>query len=161
MNTLLLSTNTTNCTTKNLKMMSAVIIMTAVFVFGNMVSFAQTNEEAPVSIPVNGKLMTVKEAQSKQSTVKTESKPALVTESKSTVASRSNRASSVTKFAEVKPYDKSTVVNDVTQKEVIYPEIPGFTATGNYDADAKAFEVAKSNLYQNNRAEYNKYFSEK
>lgn len=41
MNTLLLTTNTTNCTTKNLKMMAAVICMTAVFVFANIGVYAQ------------------------------------------------------------------------------------------------------------------------
>lgn len=41
MNTLLLSTNTANCTTKNLKKIAAVICMTAVFVFTNTAIFAQ------------------------------------------------------------------------------------------------------------------------
>lgn len=41
MNTLLLTTNTTNCSTRNLKKMAAVICMTAVFVFTNAVVFAQ------------------------------------------------------------------------------------------------------------------------
>jgi Mn-containing catalase len=52
MNTLLLSTNTTNCTTKNLKMMAAVICMTAVFVFTNSGVFAQSfsNSQGKASV---------------------------------------------------------------------------------------------------------------
>ncbi len=41
MNTSLLTTNTTTCTTKNITMMAAVICMTAVFVFTNTAVFAQ------------------------------------------------------------------------------------------------------------------------
>lgn len=52
MNTLLLTTNTTNCTTKNLKMMAAVICMTAVFVFTNVSVFAQgfSNSEGKTTV---------------------------------------------------------------------------------------------------------------
>lgn len=52
MNTLLPTTNTTNCTTKNLKKMAAVICMTAVFVFTNAVVFAQgiSNSEGKTAI---------------------------------------------------------------------------------------------------------------
>jgi predicted secreted protein len=42
MNTLLLPTNTTNCTTKNFKLLAAVICLTAVFVFTNLSAFAQS-----------------------------------------------------------------------------------------------------------------------
>jgi len=262
MNTLLLSTSTTNCTTKNFKIIAAVICLTAVFVFTNRMVYAQNfsntqgkkstvdtktatgnssldnykgienkdeakkawlqdntksiqqpprtakksstqvaetkNVPAPVevqkkaepvkaepapvvnkveykgttdgeiettvvSIPLSGKIVSIKEAQAKQAQApaKTETNQVQVTGSTSTVASRTNRASSVEKFAEVKPYDKSTVVNDVNHTTVNYPAIPGFTPTGNPDADAKAFEEAKSKLYQSNPAEYNKYFSEK
>jgi len=42
MNTLLLSIKTKNCTTKNFKMMTAVICLTAVFVFANNGVFAQS-----------------------------------------------------------------------------------------------------------------------
>ena len=231
MNTSLLNTNTTNNTTKNLKMMAAVICMTAVFVFTNTALFAQgfsnsegkatvTKTETPaatynnykgiadkneakkawlqdhpeenvegVVAPVAAKplenktAVQINEAKKEetpkvaverkvnpgaekgisnsqgQSVKSTEVKSATVT-TKSTVASRTDRPSSVAVRNEVKPYDKSTVVNEVNQN-VTYPQIPGFVATGNADVDAKAFEVAKANLEQNNPAEYNKYFSVK
>ena len=52
MNTSLLNTNTTNNTTKNLKMMAAVICMTAVFVFTNTALFAQgfSNSEGKTTV---------------------------------------------------------------------------------------------------------------
>lgn len=234
MNTLLLTTNTTNCTTKNLKMMAAVICMTAVFVFTNLSVFAQgfsnsqgkaenssaTTEEqratkeawvkehqdelnktvnpavvkpAPVQAksvetavkPIENKttvqpVEVKKEQATKVATVRTVNPGAATSISnkqgqsikstevksnavsaKSTVASRTERPSSVAVRNEVKPYDVSTVVNDVTSENVNYPAIPGFVATGNAAADAKAFEVAKTNLQQSNPAEYTKYFSEK
>lgn len=46
MNALLRPTNTTNCSTNNLKMMAAVICLTAVFVFANLAGFAQVNSNS-------------------------------------------------------------------------------------------------------------------
>jgi hypothetical protein len=230
MNTLLLPTNTTNCTTKNLKIMAAVICMTAVFVFANISVFAQgfsnsegkatvTKTETPAATYNNYKgiadkneakkawlqdhpeenvqgvvapeatkpAVTDKEVQSANNTTPIVSSKQIVTpQSAETIGNavevkapsvensnsgegkqtqtmaeqRTTRSSSVAVRAEVKPYDKSTVVNEVNQN-VTYPQIPGFVATGNADADAKAFEVAKTNLQQNNPAEYNKFFSGK
>lgn len=227
MNSSLLNTNTTTCTTKNLKMIAAVICMTAVFVFNSAVVSAQgisnsegktiseqeaakqkwveehreelnkTNSPAvvkPSSVQVKAVEARVKPIENKatvqpievkkeqapkvavvrlvnpgvptsisnkqgQSIKSTEVKPASVA-AQSKVASRTERPSSVAVRNEVKPYDKSTVVNDVN-KEVTYPQIPGFVATGNAGVDAKAFEVAKTNLQQSNPIEYTKYFSEK
>lgn len=227
MNTLLLNTNTTNCTTKNLKIMAAVICMTAVFVFTNTAVFAQsitntlgkaenssaTTEEQraakearvkerqeELSKTVNPAVVKPAPVQAKAAVVVTEKKietvknvtpatsvkqvvtpqsaetidnavnvktPAVVNsnsgevkQTKTLAEQRTTRSSSVAVRNEVKPYDKSTVVNDVN-KEVKYQQIPGFVATGNADVDAKAFEVAKTNLQQSNPAEYTKYFSEK
>ncbi len=226
MNTLLLTTNTTNCTTKNLKMMAAVICMTAVFVFTNTALFAQgfsnsegkntvTKTETPAATYNNYKGIADKNEAKKAwlqdhpeenvegvvapvaakplenkaavqiNEAKKEQTPKVAVERKvnpgveksisnsqgqsvkstevkpvNTVVSRTDRPSSVAVRAEVKPYDKSTVVNEVNQS-VTYPQIPGFVATGNAGVDAKAFEVAKTNLQQNNPAEYNKFFSGK
>ena len=229
MNTNLLTPNNTTFTTKNLKMMAAVICMTAVFIFGNLSVFAQgisnsqlktanssatTEEQRPakeawikehqeelnrtnapaavkpaatqtkaaavatekkvepvkVSTPVQSagkQIITPESAETIHNAVEVKTPGAEksnisdVKQTKTMAEERTTRSSSVKQFAEVKPYDKSTVVNDVTTKEVNYPAIPGFVATGNTDADSKSFEVAKSNLQQNNPAEYNKYFSGK
>ena len=229
MNTSLLNTNTTNNTTKNLKMMAAVICMTAVFVFTNTVVFAQaisnsegkttvTKTETQSSLVISAKGQTVSkpeglkeqkreenkftepafdkpavvETQKKTETVKnvtpvTSAKQVVTPQSAETIDNavnvkaaavensntgevkqtktlaeqRTTRSSSVAVRNEVKPYDVSTVVNDVTPVNVNYPAIPGFVATGNAAVDAKAFSVAKANLEQSNPAEYNKYFSVK
>lgn len=220
MNTLLLTTNTTNCTTKNLKKMAAVICMTAVFVFTNAVVFAQgisnsegktaieqeaakqkwveehrdelnkTNAPAvvkPAAVQTKSRVVVAeKKAAVKIVTPVTSAKQVITPQSAETIDNavsvktpavensnsvetkqtktmaeqRTTRSSSVAIRNEVKPYDKSTVLNEVNQN-VTYPQIPGFVVTGNADADAKAFEVAKQNLQQNNPAEYTKYFSEK
>ncbi len=221
MNTLLLTTNTTNCTTKNLKKMAAVICMTAVFVFTNTALFAQgfSNSQGNTAVEQEAaKLKWVEEhrdelnktnapavvkpvpVQTKSAEVKVEKKEAVKSFSPATsakqaitpqsaettdnavtvtvattketttaasgvsinksVEARNNRQSAVDKFPEVKPYDETGVVNLVNQN-ITYPQIPGFIATGNADADAKAFEAAKMNLQQSNPAEYSKFFSEK
>jgi hypothetical protein len=219
MNTLLLPTNTTNCSTKNLRKIAAVICMTAVFVFTNISVFAQgfSNSEGKTAIeqeaakqkwveehrdelnktvnpavvkpaPVAKEVAPAKEVVVKTQTPAVATKQAVTTQSAETidnavvvpassvkqidnvntpavrvnksVEARNNRPSAVDQLPVVKPYDKSTVVNEVN-KEVKYPQIPGFVATGNADADAKAFEVAKTNLQQSNPAEYSKFFSEK
>jgi hypothetical protein len=241
MNTSLLTTNTTNCTTKNFKMLAAVICMTAVFVFANTAIFAQgfSNSQGKTTVAktekqssslVSAKGQTVSKSEGlkeqkrevnkftgpgfeKPATVQTKSAETAVkaietkttvqpievkkeetpkvaverkvnpgaatsisnkqgqsikstevksntVSPKSTVVSRTERPSSVAVRNEVKPYDISTVVNDVN-KEVKYQQIPGFLATGNAAVDAKAFEVAKTNLQQSNPAEYKNYFSEK
>ncbi|MGE0636860.1 MAG: hypothetical protein AB7P01_10505 [Bacteroidia bacterium] len=220
MNTQLLNQNNTTCTTKNLKMMAAVICITAVFVFTNAVVFAQgiSNSEGKTAIeqeaakqkwveehrdelnktnapavvkpaPVQTKaavVATEKQAAVKNVTPVTSAKQVVTPQSAETVDNavnvktpavdnsnsveakqaktlaeqRTTRSSSVAVRNEVKPYDKSTVVNEVNHN-VTYPVIPGFVATGNADVDAKAFEVAKTNLQQSNPAEYTKYFSEK
>ena len=140
MNTLLLNTNTTNRTTKNLKIMAAVICMTAVFVFTNTALFAQgfsnsegkttvTKTETQSSLVISAKGQTVSKPEGLKEQKREENKftepafdkPAVVETQKKTETVKNVTPVTSAKQA-VTPQSAETIDNAV-EVTVVKPEI--------------------------------------